>query len=352
MRFSILIMSVLLSCLSGATWAKPIKVAFVYVSPVGDVGWTRSHDQGRQYLEEVYGDRVETSFVDSVPEGKDSREVIEQLAKDGNDIIFTTSWGYMISSEKVAKNYPEVKIEHATGLRWGDNLSAYSTRAYQARYLSGVVAGRMTKSNRIGYVAAHPIPEVIRGINAFTLGVRSVNPAAEVAVEWTKKWYAPQVEADITNKLIDDGADLITHHTDTSEPVKVAESRGVYAIGFHTDMSKYGPKTHLLSVTHHWGRIYEQRIAALENGAWTAQDFWPGLKEGTSELSSVSSAIPKAVMRQVDQIKNEIVEGQLRIFTGPIKNHQGRRKVRKDKVLDDSDLARMNWFVEGVVGSI
>ena len=200
----------LVTLLALPAMAGPIKVAFVYVSPVGDVGWSYSHDEGRRYLEKQYGQNIETKVVENVPEGREAREVLEKLAEEGNDIIFTTSWGYMVPSQRAASMYPAVKFEHATGLRRGDNLSTYATRAYEARYLSGVIAGRMTKSNKIGYVAAYPVAEIIRGVNAFTLGARSVNPNVEVEVQWTKSWYAPEVAAQFTNALIDNGADIIT----------------------------------------------------------------------------------------------------------------------------------------------
>lgn len=330
--------------------ADPLKVAFVYVSPVGDVGWTYSHDEGRRYLEQMYGANIETKIVESVPEGREAREVFERLAEEGNDIIFTTSWGYMVSSQRTASMYPNVKFEHATGLRRGDNLSTYSTRAYEARYLSGVIAGRMTKSNRVGYVAAYPVAEIIRGINAFTLGVRSVNPNAVVDVQWTKSWYAPAVANKITHKLIDDGADIVTQHIDSPTPVKVAEARGVYAIGYHSDMSKFGSRAHLLSVTHNWGKIYAQRVAALQSNQWSPKDLWPGLKEGTSKLTSISPIIPASILKEVEAIKAGVISGEQVIFAGPINNTRGRTKVRDGRALSDDELLRMNWFVEGTIG--
>ncbi len=351
MRLTTLILGLMLSIMAQAN-TSPLKVAFVYVSTVGDAGWSRSHEDARVYLEKTFGKNIETTFVENVPVGKEARKVFDRLAQEGQDVIFATSYGYMVSSQRVASMYPNVKFEHATGLRRGDNLSTYGTRAYEARYLSGIVAGRMTNSDKIGYVAAYPIPEIIRGINAFTLGVRSVNPDAEVEVKWTKSWYNPTKAAKLTHQLIDDGADIITQHTDSPEPVKVANERGVYAIGYHSDMSEFGPKTHLMSVTHNWGKIYAKRIEAMQDESWKSSDLWMGLKEGTSGLTSISRIIPNAVMKEVNTAKQQIIAGNRNIFAGPIKNNRGRMRVRENNRLTDDELQRLNWYVEGTTGDL
>ena len=340
---------VILACMT--IQAAPLKVAFVYVSPVGDVGWSYSHDLGRQYLEEHSGGNVVTQFVESVPEGRKARETFVKLAQE-NDVIFATSWGYMVSMERVAEQYPNVKFEHATGIRRGDNLSTYATRVYEARYLSGIVAASMSKTKRIGYVASFPIPEVIRGLNAFTLGAQSVNPNISVAVEWTKAWYAPKTAAKLSNKLINEGADVLAQHTDSTAPVETAQRRGVYAIGYHSDMSAYGPKSHLTSVIHDWGKLYQQRIQSFMDNNAQVEDSWTGLKDGSVKLSAISSKVPRHVIEKVNMAKQKISNGELNIFAGPIKNHKGRTRIKAEKLLSDDALKRMNWYVAGIEGDL
>jgi basic membrane lipoprotein Med (substrate-binding protein (PBP1-ABC) superfamily) len=346
-----IILTIWLILLSISLNALPLKVAFVYVSPTGDAGWSYSHELARQYVIETFGDRIETEIVESVPEGRQARDFIETLAKR-NDLIFTTSWGYMIPTQRIAEQYPDVKFEHATGMRRGNNLSTYATRAYQARYLSGMIAGAMSKTERIGYVASHPIAEVIRGLNAFTLGALSINPNIKVEVQWTNAWYAPSKSKKLTNDLIDNGADVIAHHVDTPTPVQVAESRGVYAIGYHTDMSKFGPKSHLVSVVHDWSNIYASRIQAAIENTWKAKDLWPGLKQNTSHLASINSNVPSHIRHKIDDVSIAIKNGTFQIFTGPIKNYRSRIRVREGEVLNDSELLRMDWYVEGIIGNL
>ncbi len=345
---------ILLLCLflqSTALFAEPLRVAFVYVSPVGVAGWSYSHDLGRQYVEQKFGKDVVTSFVESVPEGKKARKVLAQLAEE-NDIIFGTSWGYMVSMERVAAQFPEVKFEHATGLRRGGNLSTYATRIYEARYLSGVLAASMSKTGKIGYVAAFPISEVIRGLNAFTLGAQAVNPEVQVMVEWTMAWYAPDKAKKLSHKLIDSGADVLAQHTDTPAPVEVAENRGVYAIGYHSDMSDFGKHSHLASVIHDWGNIYGHSIQALMDKNWGAQDLWLGMHDNASKLTALSENIPKHVVQKVHEAQQKIMNGELNIFTGPITNHKGRPRIKAGRKASDEDLRRMNWYVSGVTGDL
>ena len=346
-----LLLTVCLTLACFVAQGAPLKVAFVYVSPVGDVGWSYSHDLGRQYLEEHSNGEVVTQFVESVPEGRKARETFVKLAQE-NDVIFATSWGYMVSMERVAEQYPNVKFEHATGIRRGDNLSTYATRIYEARYLSGIVAASMSKKNQIGYVAAFPIPEVIRGLKAFTLGAQSVKPNITVAVQWTKAWYDPAKSKKLSNKLINDGADVLAMHTDSPAAVQVAQKRGVYAIGYHSDMSAYGKESHLTSVIHDWGKIYQKRIAAFMDKSAEVKDSWTGVKDGSSKLSPINPIVPRHVLEAVNLAKEQIGNGELDIFAGPIKNHKGRTRVKSGRTLEDEDLKRMNWYVAGVEGDL
>ena len=250
----------------------PTKVGFIYVGPVGDHGWTYRHDIGRQAIEAEFGDAVETSFVESVSEGPDAERVIRQLASDGHDLIFTTSFGFMNPTVKVAKQFPDVKLEHATGYKRADNVSTYLARFYEGRAVIGTIAGHMTETNTIGYIASFPIPEVIRGINAFTLAMREVNPEAEVKVVWVNSWYDPGKEADAAKTLIDQGADIITQHTDSPAPLQVAEERGVHAFGQASDMAAFAPKAQLTSIINNWDAYYVERAKAVIDGNWQSSD--------------------------------------------------------------------------------
>lgn len=332
------------------TNAAPIKAAFVLVGPANYVGWSYSHDQGRQYLEDQFGAQIKTEFVEFVPEGRAARKVLQELAEK-NDIVFATSIGYMIPTESIARQNPKVMFEHATGTRQGKNLTNYATRAFQPRYLSGLIAGSMTKTGKIGYVAAHPIPEVIRGINAFTLGVREVNPQAEVEVVWTKSWYSPEKDVKLSTQLIEGGVDVLTHHTDSSSVAELAEKKDVQVIGYHSDMSSFAPNSHLASVVHNWGPYYAQRIQAMIDGTWKAGSDWTGMAESTSKLVSLNHKIPDDVRALIANKQAELMAGTLKVFQGPIKNYRGRVRVKDGKVLSDDKLLRMNWYVEGVKGS-
>lgn len=342
---------VLLSITSMSIQAAPIKAAFVLVGPANYVGWSYSHDQGRQYLERVLGDQVETTVVEFVAEGRSARKTIQDLAAN-NDIVFTTSFGYMISTEGVAKNNTQVKFENSSGNRTAENLAGYATRAYQPRYLAGLIAGKMSPSGKIGYVAAHPIPEVIRGINAFTLGVRKANPNAEVEVQWTGSWHNPEKEKRIATKLVAAGSDLLAHHTDSSTIAEFAEANGVKVIGFHSDMSPFAPTQHLVSVTHNWGPYYVERIKALINNSWQGHSEWMGMKEKTSQLSALNTSIPAEVKDWVADQEAAIISGEFKVFAGPIKNTRGRVRIKEGKQLSDAKLLRMNWYVEGVTGAL
>lgn len=333
--------------------ADDVKVGFVYVGPTGDHGWTYSHDEARKYVIEQLGeDKVKTSFVESVSEGADSERVIRNLAAKGHDLIFTTSFGYMNPTLKVAKRFPKVKFEHATGYKQSKNVGTYMARAYQARYLTGLVAGKMTKTNTIGYVGSFPIPEVIRGINAFTKGVREVNPKANVKVLWVSSWYDPAKEREAAETLILQNADVLTQHTDSAAVIQTAEAKGKYAIGYHSDMSAFGANAHLTSAVHNWGPIYLAKTKAVLEGNWKKEDIWYGIKEGVTDITPFNAAVPEDVKKMVEAKKADIKAGKIRVFDGPIKDQSGKVRVGAEESLDDAALKGFNWYVEGVEGKL
>lgn len=331
---------------------EPVKVGFVYVGPTGDAGWTYSHDLGRQFVAQFLGDQVETTFVENVAEGADGERVIRQLAAKGHDLIFTTSFGYMNSTLKVAKRFPKVSFEHASGYKQAKNMGSYFTRAYQGRYLTGLIAGKMTQSNVIGYVASFPIPEVIRGINAFTKGAREVNPQVQVKVVWASTWYDPAKEREAAETLILQGADVLTQHTDSAAVIQAAEAKGIYAIGYHSDMSLYGKRAHLTSTVHNWGPLYLEKVKAVLAGTWQAQDLWPGIAEGTTDLAPLNAAIPEAVKAMVLAKKEAIRSGQLKVFEGPLYNQAGEELLPAGSSLEDAALLGMDYYLQGVEGKL
>jgi basic membrane protein A len=330
----------------------PFKAGFIYVSPIGDAGWTFQHDQGRKEMETALGAKVATKYVESVPEGADAERVIRDLAASGHGAIFATSFGYMNYMEKVAKSFPKVAFLHATGYKMGPNLGIYNARFYEGRYLTGVVAGKMTKSNILGYVAAFPIPEVLQGINAFTLGARSVNPKIEVRVIWTSSWYDPGKERDAATTLISQNADVLTHHTDSTAVVQTAEEKGKYAIGYHSDMSKYGPKAHLTATTHHWGEYYTKTVSDVMAGKWKPTSVWGGMKEGMIKLAPLNAAVPADVKTMVAALEGDIKSGKKHPFAGPVKSQDGKEHVPAGKNMSDADLGKMDYYVEGVAGKL
>ncbi len=329
--------------------AKEMNVGFVYVSPVGDAGWSYAHDVGRQAIEAMDG--VKTSYVEAVPEGPDSERVMLNMARKGYDLIFATSFGYMDPMLKVAKQFPDTVFMHCSGFKTAENMGNYFGRIYQARYLSGIVAGGMTKSNTIGYVAAFPIPEVIRGINAFTLGVRSVNPEATVRVVWTKTWYDPATEKEAAKSLLDVGADVIAQHQDSPGPQEAAQEKGVYSIGYNSDMSKFAPKAHLTAPVWNWGPYYVSVVEKVQNGTWKAGSEWPGLAEGIVDLAPFGPMVPQDLQDKTNAAKAEIKDGRLKVFTGPIKDQKGAEKLAAGVSASDEELLGMTWFVEGVIGT-
>ena len=342
-----------LAALTGtASAADPLKVGFVYVGPVGDYGWTYRHDIGRQALVEKFGDKVATTFVESVPEGADAERVLRKLASSGHDLIFTTSFGYMNATIKVAKAFPDVKFEHATGYKRADNVSTYSARFYEGRAVIGTMAGMMTKSNVIGYIASFPIPEVVRGINAFAIAMRKVNPDAEIKVIWVNTWYDPGKEADAAKTLIDQGADIITQHTDSPAPLQVAEERGVTGFGQASDMAAFAPKAQLQSIIDDWDAYYIERTQAAMDGTWSSEDVWDGIDTGMVAFAEYGETVPEDVKAAAEVVRQGIVDGSLHPFQGPIRDQDGNEIVAEGEMLSDEVLLGMNYYVEGVQGSL
>ena len=343
-----------LVALSATAQDEPFKVGFVYVGPVGDHGWTYRHDIGRLAIEEEFGDAVETTYVESVPEGADAERVIRKLASEGHDLIFTTSFGYMNPTFKVAREFPDVKFEHATGYKRADNLATYSARFYEGRAVIGTMAGMMTESNVIGYIASFPIPEVVRGINAFAIAMRKVNPEAEIKVVWVNTWYDPGKEADAARALIDQGADIITQHTDSPAPLQVAEERGVLGFGQASDMAAFAPKAQLTSIIDDWNPYYVERTRAAMDGSWKSEDTWTGIDGGMVAFPEprYGEAVPEDVREAAEVIVEGIVSGSLHPFQGPIRNQAGEEIVAEGETLDDEALLGMNYYVEGVQGEL
>jgi basic membrane protein A len=330
--------------------AAETKVGFIYVGPIGDHGWSYQHDQARLAVEKELG--VKTTYVESVPEGADAERVIRQLATSGHDIIFTTSFGFMNPTLKVAKQFKNVKFEHATGYKRADNVSTYSARFYEGRAILGTIAGKMTKSNVVGYIGSFPIPEVIRGIDAFTLALRKVNPEATVKVVWVNSWFDPGKESDAAKALIDQGVDIITQHTDSPAPLQVAESRGVYAFGQASDMKAFAPKAQLTSIVDNWDDYYIERVKAAMDGSWKSTNVWHGIKPGMVKMAPYGDAVPADVRKLADEVKQSIVDGSFHPFQGPIKNQKGELVVKAGEVVSDKELLGLSWYVEGVEGSI
>ena len=329
------------------------KVAFVYVGPIGDLGWSWSHDQGRQALEAAIPN-VETTYQESVPENPaDAERVIRDFAQKGNNLVITTSFGYMDPTINVAKDFPDTQFIHISGYKTAENVSTAFGKIEEPRYVSGVIAGQMTKSNQLGYVAAFPIPEVIRGINAFTLGVRSVNPAATVKVVWTSTWYDPQLERQAAEALLDGGADVIAQHQDTAGPMQAAQDRGVYGVGYDADMSSLAPDAVLTSAIWNWGVYYIQAVQSIMAGTWTSNQFWGGWPEGVVDLAPIGAMVPDEVKTQAEAEITKFKAGEesiFTVFTGPINDNTGAAKLTDGQAMTAEELLSMDWFVEGVDG--
>ena len=332
--------------------AEHLKAAWVYVGPVSDHGYSFQHDLGRKAAEAAFGYKLQTTFVESVPEGADVERVINQLAKDGNKLIFSTSFGFMNPTLKVAQRFPDVKFEHATGYKRADNVSTYSARFYEARTVLGTIAGKMTKSGVIGYVASIPIPEVVSGINAFTIALRKVRPDAQVKVIYVNSWYDPGKEAAAAKALIDQGADVIAQHTDSPAPVQTAEERGVWCFGQSSDMTRFGPKHHLTGVIENWNEYTVAEVKAVLDGTWKSHDTWGGLASGMVKLAPFNPAMPKDVVEAADKVRDDIIAGKLNPFAGPIKDQSGKEILAAGKSFSDGEILGMNFYVEGVQGNL
>ena len=332
---------------------EPLKVGFVYVAPIADVGYTKQHDIGRLYaIDKVGKDKITTTFVENVPETADAERVIRQMINDGNKLIFGTSFGYMNYMQKLAKEYPDVKFEHATGYKSAPNMTNYNIRFYEGRYLAGMLAGGATKSNVIGYVAPFPIPEVLQGINAFTLGAKSVNPKIQVKVVWTNAWYDPPKDTDSAKTLIGQGADVLTQHTNTSAVASAAEAAGKMVIPYNSDMKSVAPNAQIAALVLNWGPYYAKKInQALEN-KWENKPVWMHLKEGAISLENISDKVPADVVKKMEEVKAKINSGEFHPFTGPIKTNEGKEAVKAGETLPDDKLVTMNYYVDGVVGKV
>jgi simple sugar transport system substrate-binding protein len=328
------------------------KVSFVYVGPIGDHGWSYQHHQGLLAIKKHFGDKVETSFVENVPEGPDAERVIDQLAATGSDIIFTTSFGFMNPTVKVAARYPHVKFEHATGFKQSANLATYDARFYEGRHVIGLIAGKMTKSNVIGYIGAYPIPEVVMGINAAYLAAKSVNPNVKFKVVWALTWFDPGKEAAAAKALVDQGADILMQHTDSPAAMKFAEEKGIYAFGQASDMVHFGPKAQLTSIVDNWTPYYLKRVQAVLDGTWKSGAVWAGMKDGTVVMAPWNKAIPADVVALAEKARESITAGTLHPFTGPINKQDGTPWLKAGETAPDRDLASMNFYVEGMEGSV
>ena len=332
---------------------EPLKIAFAYVGPVGDGGWSFAHDNGRKALEKEFGDKISTSFVESVPESADAERVLRDMAGQGNKLIFGTTFGYMESMIKVAADTKDVKFEHATGYKQADNMRTYDSRTYEGAYLAGVIAGKMTKTNTLGVVASVPIPEVIRNINSFTLGAQSSNPKIKTKVVWVNGWFDPPKETEAATSLMNGGADVLFQNTDSPAVLKAAEAKGKRAFGWDSDMTAYGPKAHLASAVINWGPYYIKATQEALDGKWTGgQHTWWGVKEGAIDLVSVAEDVPAETKAKVDEVKKGLADGSFAIWKGPIMDNTGKVQIAKDAVADDQFLGGLNFFVKGVEGKV
>ncbi len=329
------------------------KVGFVYVGPVGDGGWTYEHDKGRQAVVAHFGDKVETVFVESVPEGPDAERVMTQMALQGADLIFTTSFGYMDPTINVAAKFPNVKFEHATGYKRADNVSTYSARFYEGRAVQGHIAGKMTKSNIIGYIGSYPIPEVIQGINAAYIHAKKVNPNVQFKIVWAFTWFDPAKEADAAKVLIEQGADVVLQHTDSTAPQAAAKAAGnVITFGQASDMSEYAPFPRVSSIIDNWAPYYIARTQAVMDGTWTSTDTWDGIGPGMVGIGAISDAVPADVKAEALAMADAIAKGTYHPFTGPLNKQDGSVWLTEGQTADDKTLLGLNFYVQGIEGEI
>jgi basic membrane protein A len=334
-----------------AAAAEPLQVGFVYVSPIGQAGWTYQHEQGRLALERALGAQVRTSVVEAVPEGADAERVMRDLARHGHRLIFATSFGYLEPALRVAAEFPGVRIEHAGGHKTASNLNTYNVRAYEARWLAGKLAALNSKRGVAGYVAGFPVPEVVQGINAFTQGMRAANPQAVVRVRWLNTWFDPPKEREAALALVAGGADVLTHHSGSPAVPQAAEEKGVKLVAYQSDMSRYAPTAQLAAVTADWSGYMQQRVRALSTGTWAPRPTWGGVKDGMVRLAGLPPSLAPALRRELAAREAQLVIGQAGPFVGRLVDQSGR--VRQERgALDDAALAKMDWFVQGVEGNL
>ncbi len=334
---------------------EPLKVAFAYVGPVGDGGWTFAHDNARKALEKEFGDKIITSFVEKVPEAADAERVFRDMVGQGNKLIFGTTFGYMEPMLKVAPDAKDVKFEHATGYKQAENMRTYDSRTYEGAYMAGVIAGKMSKSNTLGVVGSIPIPEVIRNINSFTLGAQSSNPKVKVKVVWVNEWFNPPKETEAAQSLINGGADVLMQNTDSSAVLQTAEKNGKFAFGWDSDMTAYGPKAHLGSAVINWAPYYIASVREVLEGKWAAgagKHSWWGVKEGAIDMVSIAESVPAETKEQIEKIKAGLKDGSFAIWKGPIVGQDGKEILKKDEVADDKFLSGINFYVKGVEGKV
>ncbi len=332
---------------------EPLKIAFAYVGPVGDGGWTFAHDNARKALEAEFGDKIKTSFIENVSESADAERNFRDMVSQGNKLIFGTTFGYMEPMLKVAADHKDVKFEHATGFKQAENMRTYDSRTYEGAYMAGVIAGKMTKSNTLGVVASIPIPEVVRNINAFTLGAQSVNPKVKTKVVWVNEWFNPPKETEAATSLINSGADVLFQNTDSPAVLKTAEEKGKRAFGWDSDMTAYGPKAHLASAVINWTPYYIQTTRDALEGKWMGGgNTWAGVKDGAIDIVSIADDVPADTKTKVDEIKAGLKDGTFVIWKGPLVDNTGKTQLKKDEVADDKFLSDLLFYVKGVQGKV
>ena len=338
---------------ASAAKAEPLKIAFAYVGPVGDGGWTFAHDNARKALEKEFGDKISTSFVENVPESADAERVIRDMVGQGNKLVFGTTFGYMDPMLKVAADSPDVKFEHATGYKQAPNLRTYDSRTYEGAYMAGVIAGKMTKSNTLGVVASIPIPEVIRNINSFTLGAQSSNPKVKTKVVWVNEWFNPPKETEAATSLINGGADVLFQNTDSPAVLKTAQDKGKRAFGWDSDMTAYGPNAHLASAVINWTPYYISATRAALEGKWTSTgNTWSGVKDGAIDIVSIADDVPADTKAKVEEVKAGLKAGTFAIWKGPLIDNTGKEILKSGEVADDKFLSGVNFYVKGVEGKV
>jgi simple sugar transport system substrate-binding protein len=337
---------------AAAPKAEPLKIAFAYVGPVGDGGWTFAHDNARKAIEKEFGDKIVTSFVENVPESADAERVIRDMASQGNKVIFGTTFGYMETMLKLAPEFKDVKFEHATGYKTADNMRTYDSRTYEGAYMAGVIAGKMSKTGTLGVVASVPIPEVVRNINSFTLGAQSSNPKIKTKVVWVNEWFNPPKETEAATSLINGGADVLFQNTDSPAVLKTAQDKGKRAFGWDSDMTAYGPKAHLASSIINWTPYYIKATKDALEGTWTTGGVWWGVKEGAIDIVSIAEDVPAETKAKVDEVKAGLKAGTFSIWKGPLVDNTGKTILKDGEVADDKFLSGVMFYVKGVQGKV